>query len=345
MTRKPISGLELSKKLGLSHATVSYVLTGVAERKKISAATIKRVQQAAKRYNCVPNAAALSLKSRRSGIIGVTIANFALDWAEEAMRGIQSIFDLTDYVPFVSLHAFDASRNEKELLASLRRRDEGVIAFPMMGCDDAYERVIGSGVPLVFLGDRPPTMKRACSVTWAAENAVRAALDHLQAIGRKRIAFLGIDYGGLSSLHRLKAFLAWMRAAGWPLRKGWILKLPTEIPPSDSVPDAIRRLFANKKDRPDAIFAMNDSLALPALDTLEDLGISVPGQVAIIGLGNLPATRYRAIGLSTVAEPIEEMGRRAAETVQGLISGKIKTPVHLTIESSEVIVRRTTAGR
>lgn len=342
MTRKPISGLELSKKLGISHATVSYVLTGVAEKKKISAATIQRVQQAAKKYNCVPNAAALALKNQRSGIIGVILVSFTLDWAEAALRGMQSVFDQTDYVPFVATHAFDFKRNEKELMSSLRRRDEGIIAFPMAGCEEIYQRIIASGVPLVFLADRIPSLNRVSSVTWAAENAVRAALDHLMAVGRRRIAFLGIDYEGLSSLHRMKAFIDGMRAAHLPLRKDWIMRLPSEIPPADSVPDAIRRLFASKKDCPDAVFAMNDSLALPALDVLEDMGISVPGQVAVIGLGNLPATRYRGIGLTTVAEPIEEMGRSAAETVQAIIKGKIKTPVHLSIESSEVIVRRTT---
>ncbi len=342
VTRKPISGLELSRKLGISHATVSYVLTGVAEKKKISAATIQRVREAAEKYNCVPNAAGLALKNRRTGIIGVILVNFTLDWAEAAMRGIQSVLDQADYIPFVATHGFDLKRNEKELISSLRRRDEGIIAFPMTGCDEIYKRIVASGVPLVFLGDRLPTLNRISSVTWAAENAVRSALNHLTTLGKKRIAFLGIDYEGLSSLHRTKAFIDGMRSARLPLRKDWILRLPSEIPPAEAVPDAIRHLFANKSDRPDAVFAMNDSLALPALDVLEEMGISVPGQVAVIGLGNLPATRYRGIGLTTVAEPIEEMGRSAAETVQGLIKGHVKAPAHLTIESSEVIVRRTT---
>jgi len=145
----------------------------VAEKKKISAATIERVRKRQRNTNCVPNAAALALKNRRSGIIGVVLVNFTLDWAEAAMRGIQSVSDQADYIPFVATHAFDPKRNEKELMSSLRRRDEGIIAFPMTGCDAIYERLIASGVPLVF-GDRLPTLNHISSVTWAAENAVRS---------------------------------------------------------------------------------------------------------------------------------------------------------------------------
>lgn len=329
--------------LGVSHATVSFVLNGLAEKHKISKKTTERVLAAAKKHNYIPNQMARNLKNRRSGMIGVVLGNFKLDWAEAAMTGMQKALDATDYVPFVTTHGFDEARNRKELLSALYRRDEGIITFPMPGCDDIYRRIVQSGVPLVFLGDELPGLEDISSVVWDSEAAAEAAVRHLIETGRRRIAFLGVDYPGLGTLHRFKAYCRVLREHGLALHNDWIARPPANLNPEDIARLALDQFFSKKQPVPDAIFALNDGLALPALGQLEARGFPVPGDVAIIGMGNLPLSAHPAIGLSTLREPVEEMGQAAAILLLEMITGKAATPVRRALSSCEVFARRTTA--
>jgi DNA-binding LacI/PurR family transcriptional regulator len=335
--------VDLARLLGVSHATVSFVLNGLAEKHKISKKTTERVLAAAKKHNYIPNQMARNLKNRRSGMIGVVLGNFKLDWAEAAMTGMQKALDATDYVPFVTTHGFDEARNRKELLSALYRRDEGIITFPMPGCDDIYRRIAQSGVPLVFLGDELPGLEDISSVVWDSEAAAEAAVRHLIETGRRRIAFLGVDYPGLGTLHRFKAYCRVLREHGLALHNDWIARPPANLNPEDIARLALDQFFSKKQPVPDAIFALNDGLALPALGQLEARGFPVPGDVAIIGMGNLPLSAHPAIGLSTLREPLEEMGQAAAILLLEMITGKAATPVRRALSSCEVFARRTTA--
>lgn len=340
---KPVSAVDLANILGVSHTTVSFVLNGLAEKHKISKKTTERVLEAAKKHNYIPNQMARNLKNRRSGMIGVILGSFKLDWAEAVMTGMQKALDVTDYVPFVATHRFDEARSRKELLSALYRRDEGIVTLPVPGCDDIYRKIVQAGVPLVFLGEEMPGLDDISSVVWDSEAAAEAAVRHLIEAGRRRIAFLSVDYPGLGTLHRFKAYYRVLRENGITPREEWIARPPANLAPEDITRLALDQIFSNKRLVPDAIFALNDGLALPALGQLEARGISVPEEVAIIGMGNLPMTAHPAIGLSTLREPVEEMGEAAASLLLDLISGKAEAPVRRALSSCEVFARRTTA--
>lgn len=194
---RPITSTELARKLGLSTTTVSFVLNGLAEEKKIAPKTAQRVLAAAEKHNYIPNPFARSLHKKRSGVIGVILGNFKMDYAEAAMQGMRRVFDATGHVPFVAMHSFETERNRKELLSSLNRRDEGIIAFPLPECDEVYAKIAKSGQPLVLFGEVLPGLENISSVTWDSAAAARAAVQHLVAIGRRRIAFIGVDYPGI----------------------------------------------------------------------------------------------------------------------------------------------------
>jgi LacI family transcriptional regulator len=178
---------------------------------------------------------------------------------------------------------------------------------------------------------------------WNSEVAAEAAVQHLIEIGRRRIAFLGVDYPGLGTLHRFKAYCRVLRENGLALHNDWIARPTASLAPEDIARLALDQFFSKKQPVPDAIFALNDGLALPALGQLEAKGFSVPGDVAIIGMGNLPLSAHPAIGLSTLREPVEEMGQAAASLLLEMITGKAATPVRRALSSCEVFARRTTA--
>jgi LacI family transcriptional regulator len=341
---KPVTAVELARMLGVSLSTVSFVMNGHAEKYRIPAKTAKRVLDAAKQHRYVPNPHARRLRSSKSGMIGVVLGNFKMDWVEMAMQGMQKVIDATDYVPFVATHGFDAERNRKELQSSLQRRDEGLIAFPMPDCDELYHSIIQAGVPLVFIGEEMPGLEDVSAVVWDSESAAEAAVRHLVGLGRRRIAFLGVDYPGLGTLHRFKAYCRVLRECGLELRESWIARPSANLPPREMIGMALDQFFADPQHAPDAIFALNDGLALPAMEELAARGISVPGDVALIGLQNLPLSSHPAISLSTVEEPVEAMGEAAARILLDLISGKTKAPVRLVIPTGGVLARRSTIG-
>jgi len=342
---RSISGLQLAKRLGLSHATVSFVLNGIGEERKISKATIARVLSAAKRFNYAPNRFARSLKSQRSGMISVILPNFKVDWAEYVMRGMRKVFDHSDLIPFVTTHSFDEGRNKRELLSFLERRDDGLITLPTMGCADLYREIARRPLPVVFLGDEVPELTPLISsVMWDPRESIRSAIAHLAGSGRQRIAFLGLDYPGLGTLHRLKAFREALNRQGLPAKRHLISRPPATGTAEEIVNASLDQFFGGRTDRPDAIFALNDGLALPALKALERRGLRVPEDVAIVGMGNLPVTQHPAIGISTIPEPIEQMAEMAAQLLLDLIKQQVKPPIHKSIATSEFIPRRTTGA-
>ncbi len=343
--RRPMTSTELARKLGLSTTTVSFVLNGLAEEKKIAPETAKRVLAAAEKHNYIPNPFARSLHKKRSGVIGVVLGNFKMDYAEAAMLGMRRVLDATGHVPFVAMHSFETERNRKELLSSLGRRDEGIIAFPLPDCDEVYQKIHKAGLPLVLFGEVLTGLENISSVTWDSEAAARAAVQHLVAIGRRRIAFLGVDYPGIGNLHRFKAYNDVLKSNGLPVSRQWISHSPALLDPEVITRRAIDQFFpGGPKASPDAIFAVNDGLALPALDELQRRRIRVPDDVAVIGMQDLPISGHPAIGLSTIREPVREMGEAAARVLIDLIEGRARPPVRVAIPSCELLIRRTTAG-
>lgn len=167
---------------------------------------------------------------------------------------------------------------------------------------------------------------------------------HLVETGRRRIAFFGMDYPGLGTLHRFKAYCRVLRECGLELRESWIARPPVSLPEGE-ISRVLKRWFKDRGDAPDAIFALNDAITLTVMEELEEMGLSIPRDVALIGIQDLMLSSRRAVGLSTVAEPVEAIGEEAARLTLELISGKTKAPVRRVISSAGVIVRRSTVGR
>jgi len=339
--QKVTSGF-LARKLGLSRATVSIVLNGRGPERKITPKTVQRVLDAAREYNYVPNQTARNLRRQRSGVIGVILANFSMDWAERVMTGMLQVLDERRYCPFVATHRFDPERHRKELTAALQRRDEGVICQPLPAQNGIYREFLRAGVPLVFLGDRPVDMSEVSYAGWDSGPAARTAVQHLVDIGRKRIGHIGFDYPMRMTLARFESYRAVLREAGLPCNQQWIAMPPAGQDMRKILGAVLDRMFAPGVERPDALFVLNDGLALQTIELLDERGIRMPEDVAVIGMGDLPFTGHRAIGLSTMREPCEEMGRAAAQVMVQLIAAPKSAPLIQPIACCELKVRRTT---
>ncbi len=276
--------------------------------------------------------------------IGLLAIDLQLGWTWEVLQGMNQVLEETKHTPFVAAHENRPQRARKELRSCLKRRDDGVICQPVPGDPEIYKPLHRVGVPVILLGDRPLDTSEMSFVGWDSGPAAGMALRHLIETGRKRIAFFGIDYPMQGTHARYAAYEAALEEAGLNRNESWIVQLPLDRSDEDCLKAGLDRLFAPGTQHPDAIFAMDDTTALVLLERFYERGIRVPDDVALMGMGDLPMTRHRAISLSTMREPREEMGREAAQLMLDLIADPTKGPVRRLIRCEELKARRTTVG-
>ena len=342
--RGPVTAESLAKTLGLSRATVSIVLRGDAERRKISADTTRRVLEAARQHNYIPNQTARVLRRQRTDIVGVILPDFRLDWAERVMDGMFEVLAGTPISPFVAIHRFSPELFRKEALAALQRRDDAIVCYPVPGMEDVFDQIRAIGIPLIFIGDRPVHYEHANWVVWDSGEAAKVAVRHLIDQGCRRIGFLSMDFSMRMSQARVKAYRTVLEEAGLPVDERWISMPPSTTPLTEIIEGGLDKIFAGDGPKPDGLFVLNDGTALPALDSLHRRGIRVPDDLKLVAMGDVPLASQSCIGLSTMREPLREMGRDAAEEVLRCIAEPRRPYIQRVITCNELRQRLTTVG-
>ena len=338
----------IAKEAGVSVGTVSYVLSGQAVKRNVAKDTAKRVTQIASDLHYVPNFWAQSMQTNRTGIISVLFHGMLMNWADEIMQGILEVLRPKHYTPIITLYdRMSVLKHDKsgiireELAPILRRRDEGVICVPRPNAREDYKTLIRQGIPLVFIGQLLNDMtglEEVSSVMWDNAPAVKTAVQHLINTGRRRIAFVGARHGVQSDNERFQAFENTLREAALPINEKWVVWGQTDI---GVTAEMIAPMFSGDGEKPDAIFAINDSVAIELIKMLADLGIRVPDDVAVVGMGDFFVSAMSGIGLTTVQEPREEIGRGCAETVLELIKNPKRKAIHRTITCNGLKIRKT----
>jgi DNA-binding LacI/PurR family transcriptional regulator len=200
---------------------------------------------------------------------------------------------------------------------AVRGRIDGVLSVSLSPSDREARQLEAGGVPIVLL-DRPhPTLP---AITIDDVEGGRIAAEHLLALGHRRIAFLGDQeenlFGFDSSAHRRQGFEAALAAAGAPIAPEWVLRRPHG---RESARRAATELLA-REPRPTALFATSDVQAIGVLEAAQAAGVPVPEQLSVIGFDNVEAAGYTA--LTTVAQPLEEIGALGAELLLRALAGE-----------------------
>lgn len=338
----------LAKHLGLSVATVSYVMNDKTAENGIPEKTALRVREAARKFDYVPNDLARSLRKQQTMTVGLVLSDLQQGWADRTVRGMISVLEPAGYVLYLAVHFWDAERERRELDSMVKRRIETIITVPMVENVDAYNEVVSRGVPLLFLQDEIEKCPGASVCMWEASNATRACVEHLYSIGRRRIAFSGVDQTTPWLKMRLEAYKDSIRALGLPVRPEWICLDKRETIPT--TPDAeshwgaaVENLLRSGGELPDAFLAMNDAVAMTTLDVLtKRFNYRVPADFALMGMGDLALGPL--VGLSSACEPVEEVGRAAAQTALELIRRKSPGRIRNLVSSDRIVVRASTGS-
>jgi len=326
---------DVARVAGVSFKTVSNV---VNDHPHVSEATRSRVQAAIDELGYRPNRSARSLRSGRTGAIGLAVPELSLAYFAELADEVITVAERHDLVVLIEQTGGDRRRELEVLQGSRRQMTDGLLFSPLaLGNDDAA--LLDVDFPLVLLGERifdGPVDH----VTMENVAAARAATEHLLDRGRRRIAILGAHEGEVIGSAGLR--LAGHRAALEERGMAFDEELVVDAGPWHRAngAEAMRRLL-DRGVSFDSVFALNDELGLGALRVMQERRIRVPEEVAIIGFDDVDEGRYSLPSLSTVDPGRREIARLAVEILVGRISARNgEEPPRREVRSSFRIVER-----
>jgi LacI family transcriptional regulator len=305
-----VSLKELAFHLGLSETTVSRVVNDSPGALRIPLQTRERVLAAAQLLNYQPNVLARGLRNKRSQTVSVIVPEISDGYSTTVLSGIEDALLLADYFYFVVSH-----RHRPELLRKyppllLSRSVEGIIAV-----DTALEMELP--IPVVSVSGH---IKRKAVLNIELDHLLAAhyALDHLRALGHQNIAVIKGQEFSSDTQPRWHAIQSVAQRLGLKIAPKLVVQL--EATGIGSEPGRVATVKLLERRVPfTAIFAFNDLSAIGAIQALREANLSVPRDVSVVGFDDIASAATNDPPLTTVRQPLQEMGRVAATSLLQLL--------------------------
>lgn len=326
---------DIARQAGVSRSTVSRV---VNEHPNVRSDVRKRVLKVIQTTGYHPNAAARTLVSQRSWMIGLVIprsvSSFFTDpYFPHFTQGITQACNQNDYT--LALFVIGSKEDEEKTFPRVARNgllDGIIIQSGVMG-DELVDRLVASNMPLVIAG-RPHHQNGISYVDVDNVDAAYNATNHLIKLGYKRIATITGPAKRCETIDRRDGYLNALKKNGIPVDENLIIESDFTGAGGYS---AMQRLLPL---RPDAVFATSDDMAIGAIRATQNAGLSVPEDIAFVGFDDLPTTAHSGIHLTTVRQPVVQFGVKTVEVLIDLIENGIK-PARRLIMDTELIIRDT----
>jgi DNA-binding LacI/PurR family transcriptional regulator len=331
-----VSLKHLAEHLGLSQAAVSFVINRSPAAKSIPQRTQELIRAAARELNYRPNHLARSLRQQRSFTIGVVVPEISEGYAALVMSGIEDHLLQEGYFYFVVSHRHRSELIEEYPLLLQQRAVEGLIAV-----DTVLAEALD--VPSVAVSGH----RDVPGVTNIVLNHAKAAclaLHHLANLGHQKIAFIKGQAFSSDTEVRWEAVREAAQKFGIPVKE----KLTGQLEGESSSPQlgyqVAQKLLAGGEPFT-ALFTFNDISAIGAIQALREAGRRVPEDVSVVGFDDIQSAAFQNPALTTVRQPLREMGMIAAETLLRRITSPAKTPypTEIVVEP-ELIVRASTTA-
>jgi LacI family transcriptional regulator len=335
-----VSMKDVAALAGVSLGTVSNVLNSpdiVAEP------TRRRVELAIAKLGWIPNEPARQLRAGRSRSIGMIVMDIANPFYTDLVIGAENCVQERGYSVQVGNSAQEADRENAQLLVLMQQRVRGVLLAPIWGIDERVRQLKLRGIPVVLL-DRAGNQSDFCSVSTDDVEGGRLAVQHLLDQGHTTIAVVG-GPGNLQQVRdrRLGAELATSRQDG----SARLLTISTpHLDVEAGVRTAEEIVLMPSNERPTAVFAANDLLAIGLLQGFVTAGLRVPDDMAIVGYDDIAFAAAAAVPLSSVRQPRLAIGYRAAELLFDEIAAADRDESHDHQQirfTPELVVRRSSA--
>lgn len=323
---------DVATRAGVSKSLVSLAL---ANAPRVAPQTRTAILAAADELGYRRNAAAHALVAHRTRTIGVFVLDLHNPLTADVLDAAQAEARRRDYRTIVVVGGENAAAERAELEILLEFRVEGIIAVGHR-LPDGADVAFTADCPAVIIGSDHRSVPHLASVSNDDVMGAGLAVDHLVSLGHERIAYLD---GGPSIVarDRRRGYRAAMRRHG--------LGHDIAVVTGSFTDDGGYRGASQALDRdvrPTALFVVNDLAAMGAMAAVADRGLSVPDDVSVVGYDGTRLAGIRPIGLTTVGQPLQEMGIRAAALLCGQLDGEVGGESHTRLPPA-LIERRTTA--
>ncbi|MBN2304188.1 MAG: LacI family DNA-binding transcriptional regulator [Anaerolineae bacterium] len=335
----PATMQDVARLAGVSQPTVSRVLNNTKTSIPVSKKTRDKVFAAVKALGYRPNMTARSLRTQRTQMISLLIADITSSFYHLIAQEVQAVAQLHDYDMLIASSDHDYENEKRFCEAVMRRPVDGVIMVPQhLTYEDLDDLITITNTPIAVLGQH--VNHPAVDVVYADdERATFEATSWLiSERGYDSIGYLGVAPEYPPSPRRWRGFQRALEEAGMTLDPDFLMQ-------GDWSPEsgrlAIENLLKTGK-LPSAIFALNDLMAIGAILELQDAGLSVPGDVAVMGFDNIREATMIRPKLTTIAQHPRDIGRKVAEALFDRIEGR-GSETRRVIESSLKLIIRESA--
>ena len=326
---------DVAKLAGVSTATVSRVLNSYAH---VSPQIAERVMGAVDRLGYEPNHMAKSLRTLKTQRIIVTVPDIANVFFSNVIRGVEEAAFAAGYAVLLGDVGFSGS-SEEAYAGLLRRKEADGLIFLGHKLPDALAETVarlGAAAPVVNGCEFSDEMN-VSSVHIDNGRAAADVMDYLYGLGHRRVGIVTGHMRGPINRDRLNGVQASTARHG----RTEELQVVSGDYTVESGADLGARLLAGP-ERPTALFCFSDDMAFGAIHAVRRAGLNCPHDVSVVGFDDIRLARFAAPALTTVRQPMREIGRKTVELLLGIIEGGVRQRVNLTLDH-ELVVRESTA--
>lgn len=334
---RPATIKDVARLAGVSAGLVSMALS---DHPAVATATKIAIRQAAERLDYVPNSVGRALRARRLGAIAVVIPHsshhvFSHPYFVEVLEGVTEVASAHDLTVVLSTSREDQDEEAAYVKLLRSRRADGVIVAAAAIADQNVARLAASGYPVVVLGRDPQDPAVVSVVTDDRQGSVYATTHLLATHYARRLAHIAGPLGHRSAVDKLAGYRAALEAHGSQYDERLVAESDYTEQGGAAACD---RLLATGIPF-DGLVAANDQMAFGALQSLRRHGREVPRDLAVVGFDDIPLARLMQPPLTTVHQPMTEIGRRATERLIALLEGQSPEPRQIEIPTTLVIRR------
>ncbi len=334
--------IDVAARAGVAPNTASTILNNRPDS-WASQETRERVMLAAKELNYRPSKAALGVRLGRYKTIGLVVPDLHNPFYPVLADYLDQAVAAQGYDLILEHSRNDLASEQHSFQSILDRQVDGVA---LIVSDPELHRpflaaLAKSGPPAVALAAKPEVPLPVDSVVSDFSEGFAQAIDHLVELGHRRFAFLCALAKGQDDGRRPELYRSLLGAKGIASENIYFVRCEHHIASArDAFRDLLRQTTAN---RPTALIALNDLSAIGAMRAAADEKLTVPHDLSVVGVDNIPLGEYLPVALTTIAQPIKDMVARTASLLIQRIEGKAAARPSQTIFPTELIVRESTA--
>lgn len=325
---------DIAQVAGVSPSTVSRALNDSA---LINEATKRRIRRIAKKLGYERNELARGLVKGSSGTVGVIIPDITNPFFAEITKGVEQVVRSRGFGLVLCTTEGVPSREQEYLRLLRRKRVDGLIIASVTVDDPYLKELQRARVPFVLVS-RLSEKVAAPYVVVDDQAGGRLAVEHLVSLGHTKIAHIGGPENVHSGRERMQAYREVLKERGIRIRRDWAVFATF----TQEAGYTVGKVLLLGKERPTAIFAANDLIALGVMEAAEELGVRIPKDLSLVGYNNIAYAALPRIQLTTVAQPAHEMGEIAADYLLSTRTGGASEKLQCVL-SPRLVVRKTTA--